>query len=363
MATNNPTSKQTHTILIAPLNWGLGHASRCVPVIRFLQSNGYQPVIASDGAALEFLKQEFPSLPSEVLPSYNVKYTKNGSLLRWKLLGQFFSVRKAVKKEHELLKNLIKKHQLIGVISDNRFGMYNKSVPSIYISHQLTVYSGITTFFTTWVHRKILSNYTQCWVPDLNHSQRLSGRLSIAKNLKIPVKFLGILSRFKKEEKPQVNTLLILLSGPEPQRTIFEQLLVSAFEKHTQKVLFVRGILHAMPIHSSNPNIQFVDFLRGKELQDAINSSEMVLARPGYSTIMDMAALGKKAFFVPTPGQTEQEYLARSMQKRGIAPFCTQHDFTRTKLRQVHAYKGFAGEFSTRLNSKLLEVFNVLPNV
>lgn len=358
MSTAKATSIYKNKILIAPLNWGLGHATRCVPVIQFLLSNGFEPVIASDGAALEFLKREFPALPFEVLPSYAIKYSKNGNLLRWKLLGQFFFIRKAVEEEHQLLKMLVKKYQLKGVISDNRFGMHNRSIPSVYMTHQLTVFSGITTFLTTWVHRHIVSKYTQCWVPDFSSSGGLSGRLSEVENLNIPLKNIGILSRFKKEEKPQVNTLLILLSGPEPQRTLFEQLLVAEFENYPKKVLFVRGMLNPTPIQVNNSNLQFVDFLSGKELQDAINSSQMVLARPGYSTIMDLAFLGKKAFFVPTPGQTEQVYLAKHLQKRKIAPFCVQKDFCLSKLNELSDYKGFEANYSTQLDSKLLQLFD-----
>ena len=296
---------------------------------------------------------------AESLPSYHIKYTKKGSWLKWKLLLDMFSILKAVRNEHKLLKTLAEKYQLSGVISDNRFGMYHKDIPSVYITHQLQVFSGITTFITTYIHAKFINKYSECWVPDIALLNSLSGRLAEGKQPKIPVKYLGVLSRFKKAKKSMVNTVLILLSGPEPQRTIFEQRLLTEFENYSEKVLFIRGMLRPTAIHTNNPNIQLVNFLSGKALQDAINSSEKVVCRSGYSTIMDLAVLGKKCFFVPTPGQGEQEYLAKYLQKQHIAPYCKQTDFKTSHLDAVDAYKGFGAYASTKIDSERMQVFDV----
>jgi UDP:flavonoid glycosyltransferase YjiC (YdhE family) len=77
------------TILIAPLNWGLGHATRCIPIIKALQENNYIPIIASDGIALELLQKEFPYVQTLKLPSYKIEYAKNGKNFKWKLLKIF----------------------------------------------------------------------------------------------------------------------------------------------------------------------------------------------------------------------------------------------------------------------------------
>ena len=346
-------------ILIAPLNWGLGHATRCIPIIHFLIENKYTPIIASDGIALSFLKKEFPKLQTLVLPSYTIRYSKVGFLLKWKLMTSFFSIQKAVRKEQKIIAEFVKKENIVGIISDNRFGVYHQEIPSVYITHQLQVFSGWSTLLSTKIHQNMISKFDACWVPDSKGEKSLSGKLTDANFSKIPLSYLGNLSRLRYEEKEKKYNMLVLLSGPEPQRTIFEKEVLLQLQNDTRKILFVRGIMDAKEVQYSNRNVKLVNYLQTTELQDAINSSELVLCRSGYSTIMDLAKLKKKAFFVPTPGQAEQEYLAKYLKEKGIAPYCSQKKFELIKVSQVEGYTGFVEEYPSSIHEELVALFKI----
>ncbi|MFD1079854.1 glycosyltransferase, partial [Longispora fulva] len=151
-------------------------------------------------------------------------------------------------------------------------------------------------------------------------------------------KYIGILSRFQKRPFLKVFDYMVLLSGPEPQRSLLEDILLKSFRNTTQKVLFVRGIFSEEELENNNPNISIKNLLLGADLEEALNSSEVIISRPGYTTLMDLAKLQKKAFFIPTPGQPEQKYLAKRLQKQEMAPFCQQEEFAIQKLEKLKEY-------------------------
>jgi len=331
---------KSKNILVAPLNWGLGHATRCIPIIRELQINGFTPILASDGDALKLLKKEFPLLECIQLPSYNIKYPKNGAFFRLKLLLHFPKLISAVKNEKKTVDNIVTKRNVSGIISDNRFGVYHKSIPSIYITHQLNVMSGITTVLSSKIHQNIIKKFDECWVPDSNDKYNYSGKLGHISSSKINLKYIGILSRFKKIETTTKYNYLVLLSGPEPQRTILEKKLYEEFENTAEKILFVKGKIEPEQKITSEKNITSYNYMTSNELEIAINESELIISRSGYTTIMDLAKMNKKAFFIPTPGQFEQIYLARRLQKLNYAPYCSQNYFCTELLMRTNTYKG-----------------------
>ena len=211
------------TILIAPLNWGLGHATRCIPIIKALQENNYIPIIASDGIALELLQKEFPYVQTLKLPSYKIEYAKNGKNFKWKLLKNFPEMIKAIWKEEKKVRKWIKKYDIDGIISDNRLGVFSKKIPSVYLTHQLNVMTGNTTWFTSILHQQIIKKHNECWVPDIEGIPNLTGKLGHIENPDFNLKYIGPLSRMHKKETPKQYDLMIILSGPEPQRGLLEE--------------------------------------------------------------------------------------------------------------------------------------------
>jgi len=330
-------------ILVATLNWGLGHATRCIPIIKQLHLNGFETVVASDGQALELLKKEFPHSIHIPLPSYNIQYSRKGVYLKWKMIKNSAGILKAIRAERKLTQELVEKYGIEGIISDNRLGVRSKKLKkNVFIAHQLNVLSGNTSFLSSSLHQQYISKFDQCWVPDVEGKKNLSGILGHLKNKPENVTYIGPISRLKKTNTPKFYDFLVLLSGPEPQRSILESILLKEFRTSKAKILFIRGVISEKTLNLSNTNINIKNYLYGTSLQEAINCSEYIVSRPGYTTLMDLAKLEKKAFFIPTPGQNEQEYLAKRLEKLAIAPFCEQEKFDLSQLRRIEEYTGLS---------------------
>ncbi|WP_304198641.1 glycosyltransferase [Flavobacterium alvei] len=328
------------TILIAPLNWGLGHATRCIPIIKALQENNFIPIIASDGIALELLQKEFPYVQTLKLPSYQIEYAKNGKNFKWKLLKNFPEMIKAIWKEEKKVRKWIKKYDIDGIISDNRLGVFSKKIPSVYLTHQLNVMTGSTTWFTSILHQHIIKKHDECWVPDFEGTPNLSYKLGHIENPDFNLKYIGALSRMQKKETPKLYDLMIILSGPEPQRGLLEDKLKVEILRYKGSVVFIKGIVEKDQKKEQIDHVTFYNFMNSRQLEQTFNESEIVLCRSGYTTIMDLVKLEKKAYFIPTPGQYEQEYLAKKLKEEGLVPYSKQDDFSIEDLKEIENYKG-----------------------
>lgn len=334
-------------ILICPLDWGLGHATRCIPIIRLLIKKGAAVVIAADAGPLALLKQEFPQLTFIQLKGYDIQYPKSGSM-KIKMLLSIPKIVTGIKEEHSQLDKIIDEHKIDIVISDNRYGCWSKKVKSIFITHQLMIKAPIGE---SVLHKKVLKytdNYDECWVPDMDGVANLSGDLAHKYPLPKNTFFVGVLSRFSKlppfDSAQGDNTkykLVAIISGPEPQRSIFEKLVLEQLKQTDLKALVVCGKASEEK-NQTIKNIKIVSHLKSDKMQAAIQNADIILSRSGYSTVMDLASLGKKVVFVPTPGQTEQEYLAEFFMKKGIAFSQTQSSFDlKIALEKSKNYKGF----------------------
>ncbi|APG61435.1 glycosyltransferase [Christiangramia salexigens] len=345
-------------ILVAPLNWGLGHATRCIPIINELQRSGFETLIASDGAALELLKKEFPDLIHFELPSYNIQYSRKATFLKWKIMRQLPHLYKTIQAEKKRTEVLVEKHSITGIISDNRLGVRSKNLnKNIYITHQLNVLNGIFTNISSYLHQRYIQNFDQCWVPDLEGEINLSGKLGHPATKPENLRYTGVLSRLRKKAVPVKYDFLIILSGPEPQRGILEEILLKEFQHSDHKILFIRGVINDEVLNTVNPNIDIRNYMFGSDLEEAFNGSKHIISRSGYTSLMDMAEMDKKAFLIPTPGQPEQTYLAKRLEKLNIAPYCMQEDFKLDKLKVISHYKGLGGFGGQRINSTLFTFF------
>jgi UDP-N-acetylglucosamine transferase subunit ALG13 len=352
------------TILVAPLDWGLGHAARCIPIIKELQNYPFRIIIAGEGAIATLLKQEFPQIEVIPLPGYRIKYSKSKRWFLLKLLIQFPGVLFSILREHRWLNKVKQELNLCAVISDNRFGLFTRSIPSVYITHQLFVKTGnqFADKVATSIHQNISKNYTQCWIPDYGGKKNLAGSLSHAVKLRYPPLYMGCLSRFERNPDSEItNELLIILSGPEPQRAIFENLLLEQLKSYHGKAMFVRGLPGeniAPPDVSINDNIIVKTHLTANELNKALESSAMIISRSGYTTIMDVVKLCKKAILVPTPGQTEQEYLAGYLSAQNIFVTMPQEKFIlRDALEKANNFPYDIPQFDMELYKSVIRQF------
>ena len=345
-------------ILICPLNWGLGHATRSIPIIKELVKNNYNPIIASDGVALLLLRKEFPNLKTLELPSYQIKYSKKGKNFKWKMLFSIPKITSAVLDEQKIINKWIEEYQIAGIISDNRLGCYSTKVPSVYLTHQVNILSGKTTWLSSWIHQYFIKKYNECWIPDFKKESGLTGKLSHCGNTKLNLKHIGPLSRFKKELLPKKYDLTIVLSGPEPQRGMLDTILQKEIKNYNGKVLYIKGIVEKAQKTTQLDDVTFFNFMESSQLEEALNATETVLCRSGYTSIMDLAKLEKKAFFIPTPGQYEQEYLATKLEQGKVAPYGNQDDFKITDLDRIAFYKGFKNKEEGLDWEALFSIFN-----
>lgn len=338
------TSGKSKHILVAVLDWGLGHATRSIPVIRCLLENNCQVSIAGNGPSLTLLKQEFPHLSFYELAAHQVTYSPRGFFFT-RLFFQTPRIFKAIRKERRQIEKLTGENQIDAIISDNRYGCYSDKVPSVLITHQLNIQLPAALSWSRFVVNYILhywiKKFDSCWVPDFPES-RLSGKLSEEKEMK--VQFVGILSRFHGKNRSTTDIGVVgLVSGPEPQRTIFENLLIREFSVLNQPSLIVRGLPQLNEEVASQGDITFINHASSDELEGIISSAGWIVSRSGYSTIMDLQTLARKqVIFIPTPGQTEQEYLADNLEKRNICVAQPQDAFNlKEAMQKSKEYTGF----------------------
>lgn len=321
-------------ILVAPLDWGLGHATRCVPIIRELLTLDCEIWLAGEGAQETLLREEFPDLPFLQLEGYRARYAASATGMLWQMLLQAPRFLQIIKKEHTWLQKMVAAHHFDAVISDNRYGLYHKKVPSVFITHQLTIKSPLGRWSERLIRKRnysYINRFTQCWIPD-QIINGLAGSLSHPAIMpRIPATYIGTLSRFNHsvEENNENNQhLLFILSGPEPQRSLLEDKIVQEIAHYNGTATIVRGLPSEKSLLPSTNMIRFYNHLPAEELQKEISRASYVISRSGYSTIMDMAALQKKTILIPTPGQTEQEYLAEFLAERKMALCISQKNFS-----------------------------------
>jgi uncharacterized protein (TIGR00661 family) len=312
-------------ILVAPLNWGIGHATRCIPIILELKKNDFEVIIAASGRSLDLLSYEFPKIKFIKFEDYKINYSSSIPMS----INIFLQIPKiifGIYNENNKLHTIIKDFKIDGVISDNRYGLYSKTIPSVFITHQLKIKSSFLENIIQKINYYFINKYTQCWIPDYKEDG-LAGDLSHPKeNTKNHI-YIGPLSRFKKKNSKSQYDILAIVSGPEPQRSIFEKILTSQLIEHKKECLLVQGKPESKYYDKIN-SLTIKSHLSAIELNQAILNSKLVICRSGYSTIMDLITIEKNAILVPTPGQTEQEYLAQYLSKENLFQSQNQKTFS-----------------------------------
>lgn len=325
-------------ILVVPLDWGLGHATRDIPLIHELLNAACEVFIAAEGKHAALLQQEFPQITILPLRGYRIQYAQKGIFFGWKIIQQIPQIIRTVKYEQRWLQQTVEEYGIDAVISDNRFGLYHKEIPSIFISHQLlikTPFGGPIESILQKMNYRYIRRYSACWIPDFAGENNLSGILAHPAKLPPHTTYIGCLSRFEpKAAVAKKYDLLVLISGPEPQRTNLENMILSQIKELNISALIVSGKPGERQHTQLSPKVLQVNHLNAKELNEAMLASDMVLSRSGYTTLMDLAKLDKKAILIPTPGQSEQEYLGKHLMQKGYFYSVSQTGFN---LRQTLA--------------------------
>ena len=335
-------------VLITPLDWGLGHATRCIPVIQWLVARKVHVHIAGSGQSLRLLAKEFPFIPQSKLPGYDPRYP-SGNGMATAMALQLPKFMRIISREHKIVEQLVRQHQIDTVISDNRFGCRTSLAHCIFITHQSNILMpqrfGWLGKFVRWMNERYIRKFDTCWIPDYPEGTLAGSLISFGKNNFHPdVRYVGPLSRFNftpDNNAPQYDVVAVC-SGPEPQRTKFERILLGQLRKSGLRYLLVRGVIDETE-NSYGADSDVVNYLTTADMQKVLRGAGIVVARSGFSTVMDLTVLGKRAIFVPTPGQTEQEYLAEKMMTEKIAFTMDQDHFDLIKaMAESSGYTGFS---------------------
>ncbi len=325
-------------VLVGILDWGLGHATRSAPVIRKFIQDGYEPVIISAGTSLEWLKNEFPELKTHSLPSLRIRYPSRFSfMLPWYTGWQLWQSRQAFRNEQKMVEKWTGYYRPVLIFSDNRPAFFSTRVKSIYMTHQLRVLAPFASRLATALHRRLMEPFTEIHVPDFEKEPSLSGKMGHPTEIPKKVKYIGPLSRYTYKPAVEKTDWLILLSGPEKQRTVLENIILEHPHLFQGRVVLIRGTTQrAQKAFPSQWEV--LDLANGLEVYRHALQARRILSRSGYSSLMDWFSWRRKALLVPTPGQPEQVYLARHMQHLKWFPCIPQH---RLHLLNTHETTSF----------------------
>jgi len=323
-------------ILISPLDWGLGHASRIIPIIKLLLQNKNEIIIAASGNTKDYLKSYFPNLKFINIPNYKITYSQNYLIIN--LILQIPKIIFTIKREHKFLKKIIETEKINCVISDNRYGLWNKKIKSILITHQINIKPPKSLkIFEKYLYKKnkkLIERFDYCLIPDEPNS-KFTGELTNKYPLPINAHFIGLLSRFTdinitQDNKTENFDVFVILSGANPQKTEFLNLIINKFINTDYKILVITGKINSQS--KSIKNIKILPHLNDTDFARTIKKTPYIISRAGYSTIMDLTFLQKFAILIPTPGQTEQKYLSIRLNQFNIV---TQHDFIKLDLKKI----------------------------
>jgi UDP:flavonoid glycosyltransferase YjiC (YdhE family) len=315
------------TILVSPLDWGLGHASRMIPLIGRFIHDGHHVILAGSGRSAELLRNTFPALRFVSIPCHTV-HLGPGKHSYFQLVLQLPALVLSVFREHRMTRRIVRQEAVDIIISDNRYGIRTKKAFSVLITHQV---SPVLPAVFRWLEsplyliiRGLIQRFDRCWIPDYaDPAVNLSGRLSHRYKLPSNAQFIGVLSRFthqgNTDETPSTfcYDLAVVLSGPEPQVSVFEKKIYSQLIRLQKSAILIRGMRNK-PLESLTlPMIHQFSHLEINAFSQVLKQAGCVISRSGYSAIMDYVSLGISAVLVPTPGQSEQEYLAGWLGKKG----------------------------------------------
>jgi uncharacterized protein (TIGR00661 family) len=361
MRTPSPPS-----VFVAVLNMGLGHATRTLPIIRYFWENKWKVFVGSSGRSLTFLTREFPDLTFVELPDYNLGYSDKGVRIS-RLIWQVPSVLGKISEENVITGDLVSAQQIRMIISDHRYGCYWENIPSFFITHQvrfiaphlLRPFEFAGALFNRHYHRK----YRGILIPDYsgNGEGLFSGRLSRT-SPDLNYRYFGILSSISRKPAEEDIDYFFSVSGPEPQRTIFEKILRQQVDSLPGQKIMALGKPESLEIEKPRSDLTIYHHLNRTKMQEMINRSKFIISRPGYSTLMELAELRKKSLLVPTPGQTEQLYLARRFQHSGWFYSVSQDKIELS--RDVTKAMNFSGfPFTMRTSDSLKFINELAKNV
>lgn len=344
-------------ILVAPLDWGLGHATRTIPIIYAFLCRGWKVDLAVSGRVAALYKGQFPDLEQIPVPGYQIEYPSRGFEMPLWLLKNSTRLMSVILREQKAAQKLVQERGYDVIFSDNRFGFHAEGAYNIYMTHQLSIafpgpFAALEKIGVVW-HAREMSRFDSIWVPDFPEYPGMAGKLSHVPKTK--AEYVGALSRFADLDFLNMDwgkkyRFAAILSGPEPMRTSFEKALLKAFEKIPGEHVVIRGLPGDAALPKAPSNVKLYNHLETAEFARIVQSAEYCISRPGYSTVMDMVYLGANCIFVPTPGQTEQVYLGKALHSAHQAGLLKQDEISAKSLTAATREKHQSWNFNASGN-------------
>jgi len=306
------------------------------------------------------LIKEFPEIEYKELEGYELRYATKGWLTIFYIFLQIPKILIKINRENRWLKGLLLDNKVDFIVSDNRYGFYSSKIPSIFITHQLSIRTGLGLWadkFIRFFNYRSINKFSACWVPDWASNENLAGSLAHPTKLPaIPVQWLGGLSRFEPciQQMKEKTEILIVLSGPEPQRTLLEKKILDEAILISRPFVLVRGLPGNTEALNTPAHIKVFNYLPTNELNNYLCNAGYVISRSGYTSIMDYMKLGVKAILIPTPGQTEQQVLAIHLQQSNLAVCFQQSEFSLASALEK------AAAFSYKIRSWNMEQYKLV---
>lgn len=337
-------------IIYSICSWGLGHATRSLPILRQLINENHHLTVISHDRSLQLLKNELKdAVEYEDIPDYPMLVSKNTQQFIAKSLVYWPLFIKRMESGLQHLGKLLKDIPCDRIISDGRYDMYSKHIPSFFISHQIRIMNPLRLHLfergSEIFNEFFFKRFQDIIIPDYKENN-LSGDLShnLKKIDENQLHYVGLLSDFEKKSLNKDIDYFISLSGPEPQRTILEQKIRTQLNHLNGTVIMSLGKTEET-ISTPDDHIKIYSYLSKEKRENLLNRSKLVISRSGYSTIMDLAVIGTQAFMIPTPGQIEQEYLAQHLKQTNICHSTTQHNLNLSEdIPLALKTKGFPGK-------------------
>ena len=334
-------------IIYSLCSWGLGHATRSLPIIRKLIKEDHNLTIISSGRSLQLLQKELGSNRNYIdIPDYPMLVSENTRQFVAKSMVYWPLFIKRMEDGLQQLQKILKHSKCDRIVSDGRYDMYSKSIPSYFISHQMRIMNPLRIYLfergSETFNLFFFKRFKGIIVPDFRENN-LSGDLShnLRKIDENKLHYVGILSDFSPKDLKKDIDYFISLSGPEPQRSILEKKIIDQIDVLSGSIVMSLGKTEETEV-PDNKNIQTYTYLSKEKREEILNRSKLVISRSGYSTIMDLAVIGSKALMIPTPGQIEQEYLAEHLKKTSTCHTTTQDELDLKKdTKLAQKTKGF----------------------
>jgi len=312
-------------ILFAVHDWGLGHATRSLVLIRALVQRGDAvTILMAESPGLALLRAELGDAcefyPYEDIPK---PFSRYPAVFYFRMSCSVPQIWLRFTLEQRLTERLVRERRLDAVVSDSRLGVWSREAPSYCVFHSLRqIIPGRPRQLERIVERAqryALRGYRAILVPDVEGDDALAGDLAhdLDVDWRGKLVYIGPLSELQPNGAAEDIDYFFSISGVEPHHTMLAERVLAALPALRGRSVVALGRPGSAADVRTVGNATIHGYLDRRAQGEMLARARVIVGRSGYTTLMEAAGFGKRALFVPTPGQSAQEYLAKFHCERG----------------------------------------------